>query len=156
MVALWHPTYVTFTYNLTTLHAGTPHVFIDPMPFIGSGPSRGGNRIVPGTVGRKTRNHVRDELSVEAECRIDGRRDDDGNPIAPGSRDIVDDWLEVRDFFEAAPKRQLTVTFHHGDLSAEADVTYKAHGQLGFIGDVLEVPFLFAVPDGIIDGLGES
>jgi hypothetical protein len=156
MVTLWHPTYVTFHNGTSLLHAGNPHVFFDPIPFMASGPARGNNRPIPGQEGVQKRQHVRGELTVESECRIDGRRDDNGAPIAPGSRDVLGDWIEVRDFFEAAEGRQLSLTFHHGDLSAEADITYKTHGQLGFTGDVLEVSFLFTVPEGIVDDLGES
>lgn len=152
-----HPTHVTFHNGTTTLHAGTPRVFMDPLPFVGAGPSRGGNRVIPGVAGTRKRNHVRGELPVEAECRIDGRVDDDGNSIPPGSRDVLADWFEVRDFFEQADGRQLTVTFHHNDASSESDVTYKTHGSLDFPdGAVIVVSFLFTLPDGLLDAPEES
>lgn len=152
-----HPTHVTFHNGTDTLHAGTPHVFMDPLPFVGAGPSRGNNRTIPGAAGTQKRDHVRGELPVEAECRINGRVDDDGDKITSASRDVLADWFEVRDFFEDAEGRQLTVTFHHGDATSEGDVTYKTHGALDFPdGDVIVVSFLFALPEGLIDKPEES
>ena len=157
MATAAHPTHVTFHNGTTTLHAGTAHVFMDPLPFVGAGPSRGGNRTIPGVAGARKRRHVRGELSVDVECRINGRVDDDGDPIAAPARDVLADWFEVRDFFEAATGRQLSVTFHHNGATSEADVTYKTHGVLEFpAGDVIVVSFLFALPDGLLDRPEES
>ena len=157
MPTLWHPTYVTFDNGVGLLHAGTPRLQFDPVPFAAAGDARGGNRVIPGVDGRRTRTHRRDEATVDTLCRIVGRVDDQGDAVPPAERDVLSEWFTVRDFFESAEGRQLEVTLHHNGASTTGDVTYRTHGTLEFrAGDVLEVRFLFGLPDGLLPAPDES
>ena len=120
---------------------------------LGVGPSRGFNRVVPGTVGTVARPHVRDELQVELQWRLNGHYLTDGSMQPAGARDRVDAHLDgLLGFLDGAAGRQLQLRrFNVAGDSTTVDATFKAHGQIRVLSPTIyELAILLAVPSGLV------
>lgn len=115
------------------------------------GPSRGQNRIIPGTAGTLARPHLRGELAAELQWRLHGDWTTAGVWSPDGARDRVDAHLDaLLAFVDGATGRQLQVRLYRpgGQYSTTA-VTFKASGRIRVLSPTIyEVALLFAVPSG--------
>lgn len=116
------------------------------------GPSRGANRIIPGTAGRAARAHVRDELPVELEFQINGSYDQDNVRIEGDARSNCLDLIGVvRGFLDGATDRHLEVTLTTAEGSETVDCTFVSFGRIRFPApQIAEFYVLISLPGGMM------
>lgn len=115
------------------------------------GPSRGFNRIVPGTPGTIRRDHVRGELDVTLAWRLHGAWKLDGTHQTAGARSRLLDHIDMlNSILDEADGRQLQITLYDDEgASVTRNVTYKATGRFRTRSAIIvEVDVLLAVPSG--------
>ena len=145
--------YIEFVDGVDVLHCGTRAINCrDWSGLFAVGDSRGNNRIIPGTAGRRQRNHVRDELAVELTFQVNGAYDDDGAPQTTNLRGrclgFVDD---VRTFLDGATGRQLEVRLTTDVGSETGDVTFQAMSRIRFpVPWIADFEVLVTLPDGLL------
>lgn len=149
------PEYVTLVDGAETLVLAGPAVVChDWSAIFGVGPSRGGNRVVPGVPGTASRRRVRDELAVELELRCHGHYATGGAsvPHDEARRQVLRHIAAVRDFLDGASDRTLAVRLTTPDgTSPDVLCQFEAMGAVRWPTPwIAEFSVLLTVPSGVV------
>ena len=135
--------HIEFLHGTSTLTAdGTGGLLVhDWKDLYLAGPSRGSNLTVAHMDGTVARDRDRDELSVDLGWEIEGDTD----------AQVRARLRQIRDYFDDAPGRQVTITLNdENDVVEEAVAQHEAWGTIRWHGQIVKVRQLLTVNAGIM------